>query len=101
MPRHILIADKSIDTPALFAAPCNHKETSERKHVFFKFPIENFSDKQQQQLLQQHQQHQVQKIQEDQKDVERSREENNASRENSTERINMMSPLMSEFRFRS
>jgi len=52
------------------------------------------TDKQQQQLLQQHQQHQVQKTQEDQKDVERSREENNASRENSTERINMMSPLM-------
>jgi len=52
------------------------------------------NDNKQQQLLQQHQ-HQMQKIQqEDQKESERSRAETNVSRENSEERINMMSPLM-------
>eukprot|EP00090_Calanus_glacialis_P046291 TRINITY_DN9015_c0_g1_i1.p1 TRINITY_DN9015_c0_g1~~TRINITY_DN9015_c0_g1_i1.p1 ORF type:complete len:673 (+),score=131.04 TRINITY_DN9015_c0_g1_i1:378-2396(+) len=52
------------------------------------------NDNKQQQLLQQHQ-HQMQKMQqEDQKEAERSRSETNVSRENSEERMNMMSPLM-------
>jgi len=52
------------------------------------------NDNKQQQLLQQ-QQHQMQKMQQDdQKDAERARSETNVSRENSEERINMMSPMM-------
>lgn len=66
---------------------------------FAKFPIENVSDNKQQQLLQQHQ-HQMQKMQQDdQKEAERARSETNVSRENSEERMNMMSPLMSKLCF--
>ena len=99
---YILIVDKKQWYLIIFLL--NHAAFKKRSAVNMfcsEFPIQNVLDNKQQQMLQQHQ-HQMQKIQqEDQKESERSRAETNVSRENSEERINMMSPLMSKLRFKS